>query len=528
MLNNINKNIRKYYNKIQSYKEVYKNFNIINSYNEILKYKVKNNDLEYKNIIIDGGFYNLGYLYRLQLLRASLYSKEVNEHAYIWDCNQYLCKNIINSIGIKNISYVYKNYSKEKAIEADLIAKKIKKKINILNYPFKYGVPGSFLYDAILKSQKSETVNINDKNLNKYILKFISSIEFSENLIKEFKPDLILLSHGISYQCAPLAWIGSKKQIPVIISYGQYGTPRFWKISAPKDIFFGIGHPVKKDIHNLDEKKKDKLIKIGQKYLTKRTSGLTKDIGGRNAFNNKEDKLEISDLSSNYKNVVAIYLGNWFDFPHMYGMSRFIDVFDWIKSTIKYASKNKNILWLIKPHPLTDWYGGLTLKDILKEKLPRNIVILPNIYSGKKVMENVDALITIHGTSAIEYAAYGKPVLVSDKGWYENFGFVKYPVSKEEYLSCLEKDWFKSLNIKKIQRDANLFAGLYFGKPSWQKKSVLPDDADRKLLRKYLPNFVKDNSLEIKREIKFINDWIKSDMRDYHTFKMINSRNYTI
>ena len=40
-----------------------------------------------------------------------------------------------------------------------------------------------------------------------------------------------------------------------------------------------------------------------------------------------------------YKKKIAIYLGNWFDFPHIYGMSRFIDILDWIKESIKYAKK---------------------------------------------------------------------------------------------------------------------------------------------------------------------------------------------
>ena len=120
----------------------------------------------------------------------------------------------------------------------------------------------------------------------------------------------------------------------------------------------------------------------------------------------------------------------------------------------------------------------------------------PNNYSGKTIMDNVDALATIHGTSAIEYAAFGKPVLVADKGWYNDFDFA-ISTSKEEYINLLEKGWFSSINIK--SKSAKLFAGLYFGIPSWQKKAVLPDDADRKPLRSFLPDFVKKIIMKSKR-----------------------------
>ena len=177
---------------------------------------------------------------------------------------------------------------------------------------------------------------------------------------------------------------------------------------------------------------------------------------------------------------------------------------------------------------MDEWYGGLTLRDILNKKLPKNIIILSNNYSGKSVLENADALITYHGTSALEFAAMGKPVMVADKGWYHDFDFVIYPKSKEEYLNNLTKNWFSKVDVKESEKNAKLFAGLYFGVPYWQKNGILPDDADRKLLRKYLPEFIKNNSKVIKKEIKYLKAWIKTESIDYHTFKMKKTSQYTI
>ncbi len=526
MLKDINKNILDFLNSIQSYSEIYKNHKVTNSYRNILNNKIKTK--KFKNILLDGGFYNLGYLYRLQLFRAAINSEDSNEHAFIWDCNTYTCKHTLKSIGLKNISTLKDYFTEENKKEAELIAQNINSKEELIKYTFPNEVPGLFLYDVILKAQKTATVNIKDENLKKYIYKYISAIKFSEDIIKNFKPEIIALSHAISYQCAPLAWIAAKKKIPVLILYGEYGVPRLWRLSKPKDIFYGIGHPTKKNLTELDSKKINELSKIGERYISKRISGLTKDIGGKNAFQKNIGKLTLKYDRNKYKKKIAIYLGNWFDFPHIYGMSRFIDILDWIKETINYAKKNKNILWIIKPHPLDDWYGGLTLKDVLNEKLPSNIILLPNNYSGKSVMEEADALVTYHGTSALEYASMGKPVMVTDKGWYHDCDFVKFPESKEAYLNYLTKDWFNFINLDRTQKNAKLFAGLYFGVPRWQKHGILPDDADRNLLRVFLPNFIKENSLILKKEIKFIREWIDSESIDYHTYKMKNSKKYTI
>ena len=172
------------------------------------------------------------------------------------------------------------------------------------------------------------------------------------------------------------------------------------------------------------------------------------------------------------------------------------------------------------------WYGGLTLKDIYKDKLPSNVIILPDKYSGKAIIEKADALITQKSTSALEFAFLGKPVMISDKGWYHDHGFVKLPKSKDDYLNFLTKDWFKNIDKKKIESNAKLFAGFYFGIPYWQKGAILPDDAFRKTLRAKLPKFINLNSKIIKKEIKSINDWINLGTVDYHSYKMKKSSKY--
>ena len=46
-------------------------------------------------------------------------------------------------------------------------------------------------------------------------------------------------------------------------------------------------------------------------------------------------------------------------------MDRFRDFEDWVLTTYKSILENTNFIWLFRAHPGEDWYGGITLEDIL-------------------------------------------------------------------------------------------------------------------------------------------------------------------
>ena len=146
---------------------------------------------------------------------------------------------------------------------------------------------------------------------------------------------------------------------------------------------------------------------------------------------------------------------------------------------------------------------------------------------GYDVLNISDALVTFHGTSAIEYAALGKPVLVADRGWYHDCDFVLFPKSKEEYANLLTQKWFELVNVKRSKANAELFAGMFYGIPKWQKDSILPDDSDRELLRDKLPDLVKNQKISINREISLIKKWINSESKVYHIFKIAKNEVFT-
>lgn len=111
-------------------------------------------------------------------------------------------------------------------------------------------------------------------------------------------------------------------------------------------------------------------------------------------------------------------------------------------------------------------------------------------------------------------------MIVADQGWFHDAGFVKWPKSREEYLEALATDWWKDLDPEATTHRAQVFAGWYFGRPSWQGGFVLEDDTVQAPIYRKVPALFADNPEALAREVETIRTWFCSDSRHYHTFKM--------
>ncbi len=143
-------------------------------------------------------------------------------------------------------------------------------------------------------------------------------------------------------------------------------------------------------------------------------------------------------------------------------------------------------------------------------------------------MELADALVTYHGTAAIEYASRGKPVMVSDRGWYHDCGFTVFPDSREHYLSMLSQDWFNGVDTAAAQRRAEIFAGWYFCNPDWQSGATLPDDSDRELIKAGMASYLETHEASVRQEVVLLRKWLADGSHGYHTFKMAQSDGYAL
>ncbi|MGN6125434.1 MAG: hypothetical protein ACTHON_02625 [Humibacter sp.] len=118
------------------------------------------------------------------------------------------------------------------------------------------------------------------------------------------------------------------------------------------------------------------------------------------------------------------------------------DMSDWITDTVRYASTRDDVLLLIKPHPheslksLTMTSDAVpTLRDLITTPLGENVIYLPHsMFTIADLEEQIDLGILWNGTSAVELAAWGVPVLLCDEWGHYDYpiGFTR-PGSRDDY-----------------------------------------------------------------------------------------------
>jgi hypothetical protein len=481
------------------------------------------------NILIDGTFLNLGYFYRLQLARASLADQGFNEVTFLGRHNKKHCFAALKVLGLKTFAESTLKESEKHRHKANNMLRKVTTSKELLAIRLPSGYPASFVYDDILKRQKSATPHITHSSTIEVLGKTLAHIEDAKKLLNLYKPRWLLMSHAITMERGPLVWAALQKKIPVLLLFGNYGTPRFFKMKS-LGTFFSIGRPEKKDMAFLSPDKKVRLRKTGSSYLNRRLKGLSNDIGGQYAFSPKKRENANNSLFNfaQRKPVIAVYASNWFDFPHALGMKHFTDFYDWITLTYKIAMKADHVNWVFRPHPCDDWYGGISLRHVLPPRMPSHISLLPMGVPGKAIQETADGLVTFHGTAGIEYAASGKPVLLAEKSWYHDAGFAVCAKSRSDYIRLLQKKWWLGIDKVKTQNSALEFAGMYFCAPHWQKPILMPDDSDRIGLVNHLEKINFESNRSIIKEVGVLKTWLISNNRWYHSYKMKNAQNYIL
>jgi hypothetical protein len=479
-------------------------------------------------VLVDAMWDNPNYWIRYTLLRAALGLANEHEVGALGHYRARSCSRTLERFGISDklqITVLQEDF-KTYRDEARRLLDRTKTPDDILRWQLPHDFPADFVYDGILKRQRTAYVDLDDPRLLDYIAEALGSICASEKVLDKYKFDLVVLSHAVNFQFASLAWFAVEKGIPVILAYGNYGVAKFAKILNPRDIYNTMDRPVRSELEALSVRTVGAMATVGMAYLQKRRAGETGDIGARYAFQIAKEDISRDIIVKKFcwdssLPIIAVYAANWFDFPHPCGMTHFRDFFDWIQATLTVAMGNRRVNWLFKAHPCDEWYGGVTLSDLIPPlKGYGHIRLVPKEWNGSALLDAIDGVVTYHGTIGIESAALGKPVLVADRGWYHDAGFVKWPQSRQEYLDALATDWWKDLDLGMTMQRAKVFAGWYFGRPAWQGKFLLDDDSLQAAIYPQVPKLFAENGEVLAKELKTIQEWFHSDSRHYHTYKM--------
>jgi hypothetical protein len=132
-----------------------------------------------------------------------------------------------------------------------------------------------------------------------------------------------------------------------------------------------------------------------------------------------------------------------------YGRDLFEDQEEWFVETLRAATSNDRVNWIVKLHPANVWKlrrdgyeGELDEYDAIHRRvgtLPPHVHVLPpdTDISTFSLFRVTDVGITIRGSIGFELPCFGVPVLTAGTGFYSGRGFTVDSTSAEEYLARL-------------------------------------------------------------------------------------------
>lgn len=484
----------------------------------------RDDQLVTESVILDGTWDNPNYWLRVQLLLSALGIRGEQIHGVLGPFRARQQAATMRGMGISVYHRMNDLGGQGCAGKAALLWEKLKCASEILEWELPFNMPPALLYDHILKRQRTATICIEDSDGPIYIREFLKSLEAANRVFQSECPGLFIASHAVGVISA-WVWVALYHGIRVIVPYGKNGLCRYWSIQDPSSIFDFLGRPSQQSLESVPVNKQSDWEEIGSMEIARRLQGKTQDLGASCAYPNESARVGRNDICDRFnwdpsRRIVAFYASNWFDYPHTFGMECFTDHWDLIQTIMATAQRDEKINWLLKGHPCDDWYGSEKFREVMAGVETAHIRLADESWNGAELLSAVDSVVTCHGTVGVEAAVLGKSVLVADRGWYEDVGFVRKARDREHFIELLGSEWWKDLNLQATTLGACRFAGLFWGCPAWQSGFELTDDSKQWAIYETAPKLISSFSKVIAQEVVTIGDWFNSGQSNYHTFKM--------
>jgi hypothetical protein len=485
------------------------------------------------HVLVDGMWDNPHYWLRYSLVRAALGLSHAKEVGVVGVNRKRQCRASFRRLNVETVVDFTEFFPPADEVQGSVrrIMDTLREPADILECKLPFNFPATFLYDGILKRQRKASVDLRHGRLEGYLIEAFQSLYAADKILKAWDFKLVVMSHAIHFVYGALAWRAVQLNIPVIVAYGCYGILRYWRLRRPEDIFEQASRPTTSQFQSLPEGRTRQLAAAGRAYLEQRRRGETSDIGADHAYAMRATVVDRTRIAKHFgwspeQPIVGVYGAAWFDFPHGETAGNFRDFLDWMEATLAVAKEHDAVNWLFKGHPLDEWYGGVTLADLIPQGNCRHIGLAPSEWNNSGIIDSIDAFVTMFGSVGIEAAAISKPVLVGGEGWYHTLGFVKWPENRQDYLRLLREPWWQEIKTEEAAFRARLTAGWYFCCPSWQASLIFRDDSLQDELYADLPGFLNANRPTLEREIEELAAWYDSDEKYYQIFKILRATKF--
>lgn len=450
----------------------------------------------------------------------------------------YKNKELYDAAGIKgHPSLLFFCNIKKKKYES--IIDNIKNLNELLNFKWENISCGKYAASSILRYLRKGNINFNDLNEKKivkfFLEKSIICANASNNFIKKHKIDAgLFFDKGYVGEGELMeALYNSGKDCFTINAYTssnsviakKYNIKENKLTEHPALILDNNWQNIKNNftkIYNDDFIKKiESQYKNNDWYPQSGTQLNQKDLSKKEIIN----KLHLD----NNKKTAAIFSHIFWDTSFFYGEDLYKTYEEWFLRTVKCATYNDKINWIIKVHPannVKNLRDNIKDNESLEEKvlkkysieLPSHIQFLDsNVeFNSYRFYELIDFCFTVRGTPGIECAMLGKTTVTAGSGRYDRKGFTldfKDVYKYENFIKNLSSN-FQTQDFSKI---AKLYAYVSFFNKNFEFNSLdrnfkINNKADLSLTI----NLNTSKDFDEATDVNDISNWIKSKKNDFY------------
>lgn len=478
-------------------------------------------------VFVDAMWYNANYWLRYAIVRCALGLSAGQEIGVTGEYNASRARESLGRFGVTRFASLYdaaKSVSGCYRRAVQLVAG-FDRPGDIIEYEWPQRIPGAFIYDFILRTSRTGVVNLEDPRLPYHLSWVLRYAEGTRCLFDRHDFELAVLSEVGAFSQIPVICECLDRDIPVIVVRAVKGYLRILRVTDRDDLHLVTNRPRAQDFSSLTERQVSELRAMGRAEMTMRLSGRALDPGAARTYSDARLSVSRDDICRRFdwpaeRPIVAVYAPNWYDRPHAFGMRNFRDFVDWMTTVIEAAMENQGVSWLIKEHPSDDLYAGMRLSDLVTQDTAPNIGIAEPKWNGGDVMAAVAGILTYHGTIGIESSVFGPPVLVPDRGYYHDMGFVVAAKSRADYVDYLRRPWWLEAKTADVRAKSEAYAGMHYCGPAWQGDFKYPNDFLQDRANPVIRELVGQYKGVIDREIISVRDWFQSGEISYHPYKM--------
>lgn len=398
------------------------------------------------------------------MLPKILYAKAIEKEMGLvpvildWGSNRSLDK-LYQSFGIESIN-VHKKMAMNFSgiIKSLLIVQKYKKKtgLELQQLTINGACVGKNIYGDILRSSSLSTIrSVDNKVCFRKIFTLSLFADTISKIVKKYPPKVCISDDWAYNEGIVLEYMNQAGAYMTQINLRRENI-----LTTGKGVFERYRHSeMRTQIVQYMEAHPEIEEGVVDAYLQRRFEGKNCSFRDKVAFQGKRnlsrEEWNVSmGLDPDKKNVV-IMCHTFSDAVFNSEYSAFRDYYDWTEQTLQLISQMNHVNWIIKPHPARANYNEAndSIEDMFARYKTANMHMFPDDVSTASLKDVADVLVTLCGTSGMEFPCFGIPVIACGKAMYTELGFTMTPATLDEYRDMLlHIDSYEKLDTEQINK----------------------------------------------------------------------------